>query len=227
MRALGPSLGSRGVVSPLLDPSLQLYNSSGEVIASNDDWMTNSNTQDIINSGLAPTDTRESAILIGLLPGAYTAVVTGVDGTSNNIALVEVYDLDSLNPPVLLNISTRGQIDTGEGVMIAGLIVGGTAGQNVVIRGLGPSLATGSPPLANPLPDPQLLLYDGLGQLIATNDDWQDTQAGEIAATGLAPTNPLESAVLAPLLPGNYTAVLSDVNGAAGVGLVEIYNISP
>lgn len=226
VRALGPSLGTRGVLSPLLDPSLQLYNSSGQLIASNGDWMTNSNSQEIIDSGLAPTDSRESALLIDLLPGAYTAVVTGVDGSANNIALVEVYDLDSLNLPQLLNISTRGQIDTDEGVMIAGLIVGGTTEQTVVIRGLGPSLALGSPSVANPLPDPQVLLYDGLGQLIATNNNWQDTQAADIAATGLAPPDTLEAAILAPLLPGNYTAVLSDVNGASGIGLVEIYNIS-
>ena len=127
----------------------------------------------------------------------------------------------------MLNISTRGQIDTGEGVMIAGTIVGGTVGQIVVIRGLGPSLATGSPPIANPLPDPLLILYNPFGQIIASNDDWQATQAVEISATGLAPSNPLESAILAPLLPGNYTAILSDVNGASGVGLVEICNISP
>jgi hypothetical protein len=183
VRALGPSLGARGVLSPLLDPSLQLYDSSGQVIASNDDWMTSANEQAIIDSGLAPTDPRESAILTTLNPGAYTAVVTGIDGTQNNIALVEVYDLDSLDPPFLLNISTRGSIDTGEGIMIAGLIVGGTTGQTVLIRGLGPSLASVSPPVANPLPDPMLALYDAFGQVLATNDNWQDTQATEIAGT--------------------------------------------
>ena len=109
--------------------------------------MTSENEQAIIDVGLAPTDSRESAILTTLNPGAYTAVVTGVDGTQN-IALVEVYDLDSVNTPQLLNISTRAPVDTGDGVMIAGLIVGGTTGQTVVIRGLGPSLATGSPPLS-------------------------------------------------------------------------------
>jgi hypothetical protein len=223
VRALGPSLGAAGVSSPLLDPSLQLFNSSGQLIASNNDWMTNDNAQAIIDSGLAPTDTRESAILTTLAPGAYTAIVTGIDGTTNNIALVEVFDLDSVNTPQLLNISTRGTVSTGDSVMIAGVIVGGTTGQLVVIRGIGPSLAGSIP---NTLPDPQLSLVDSLGQVIATNNNWQDTQAADISATGLAPTNSLESAILAPLVPGNYTAILSDVNGVTGIGLVEIYNIT-
>jgi hypothetical protein len=223
VRALGPSLGAAGVSSPLLDPSLQLFNSSGQLIASNNDWMTNDNAQAIIDSGLAPTDTRESAILTTLAPGAYTAIVTGIDGTTNNIALVEVFDLDSVNTPQLLNISTRGTVSTGDSVMIAGVIVGGTTGQLVVIRGIGPSLAGSIP---NTLPDPQLSLVDSLGQVIATNNNWQDTQAADISATGLAPTNSLESAILAPLVPGNYTAILSDVNGVTGIGLVEVYNIT-
>ncbi|MBA3652322.1 MAG: hypothetical protein H0W66_12795 [Chthoniobacterales bacterium] len=160
---------------------------------------------------------------MSLAPGAYTAIVTGIDGTTNNIALVEVYDLDSVNTPQLQNISTRGTVSTVESVMIAGVIVGGTVGQNVVIRGLGPSLAASVP---DALPDPQLVLVDGFGQTIATNDDWQDTQASDIANTGLAPTNSLESAILAPLPPGAYTAILSDTTGATGIGLIEIYNIS-
>ena len=158
-----------------------------------------------------------------LAPGAYTAIVTGVDGTTNNIALVEVYDLDSLNTPQLQNISTRGTVSTVESVMIAGVIVGGTTGQAVIIRGLGPSLANSVP---DALPDPQLSLINSSGTVVATNDDWQDTQASDIAATGLAPTNSFESAILAPLVPGAYTATLSDVNGTTGIGLIEVYNIS-
>ncbi len=223
VRAIGPSLGARGVNSPLLDPSLQLFNASGQLIASNDDWMTNDNQQAIADSGLAPTDTRESALLVELAPGAYTAIVTGVDGTVNNIALVEVYDLDSLSTPQLQNISTRGTVSTDESVMIAGVIVGGTTGQVAIIRGIGPSLANTVP---DALPNPQLSLINSSGTVVAMNDDWQDTQASDIGATGLAPTNTLESAILAPLVPGAYTATLSDVSGTTGIGLIEVYNIS-
>lgn len=221
VRALGPSL-SLLVPTALLDPSLQLFNSSGQVLASNDNWMDDPNAQQVINNGLAPTDSREAAVFTSLSPGAFTVVVHGIDGTQN-IALVEVYDLDSVNLPQLLNISTRGPVDSGDGVMIAGVIVGGTAAKAIVLRGLGPSLAS---TIANPLPDPTLTLFDSFGTQIAFDDDWQDTQATDIANTGLAPTNSLEAALLVALPPGRFTAILTDVNGATGIGLVEIYNIS-
>ena len=226
VRALGPSLGARGVLAPLLDPSLQLFNSSGQEIASNDNWQDDPNAQLVIDSGLAPVNALEAAVFITLAPGAYTIVVPGIDDPTNNIALVEVYDLDSINTPQLLNISTRGFVDvpSSEGMMIAGTIVGGTTGQTVVIRGLGPSLASF---VGNPLPDPTLTIVNAFGATVATNDNWQDDPgADDIAAAGLAPTNSLEAATILALLPGSYTALLSDVNGATGVGLVEIYNVS-
>jgi hypothetical protein len=186
--------------------------------------MDDPNAQQVIDAGLAPTDPRESALFTTLFPDAYTVVVNGVDGTEN-IALVEIYDLDSLNTPQLLNISTRGFIDTGPpAVMIAGTIVGGTTTKAIVIRGLGPSLATS---IANPLPNPMLTIFDGNGIVIAQNDDWQlDPGAATVQSLGLGPASPLESAILLALPPGNYTAILSDVNGATGVGQVEIYNVT-
>ncbi len=225
VRALGPSLGNQGVASPLLDPSLQLFDSSGNLLASNNDWMSNTNAQEISDVGLAPTDPRESAILTTLSPGNFTAVVTGSDSTTNNIALVEVYALDSTNPPELLNISTRTSVGTDQDQMIAGLIVGGTTAEAVVVRGLGPSLSSSS--ITNPLPNPTLTIYDSSGIVIGQNDNWQDDPgATGVQAVGLAPTNPLESAILLTLPPGTYTAVLSDVNGATGVALVEVYNVT-
>ncbi len=223
VRAIGPSL-SPLVTEALGDPSLQLFNGSGQMIASNNDWKTDPNHQLVIDAGIAPTDPRESAILISLPPGAYTAIVTGVEGTQN-IALVEVYDLDSTNTPQLLNISTRGFVDTEDGVMIAGVIVGGTISKQVVVRGIGPSLA---PAIANFLPNPKLTLYNSSGQIIATNDNWKsDPNSQGVIDAGLDPTNALESAILTTLTPGAYTAILSDANNATGVGLVEIYNITP
>jgi len=224
VRALGPSLGTRGVVSPLLDPSLQLFNSSGQLIAANDNWMDDPNAQAVIDSGLAPADVNEAALFIELAPGSYTVVVPGVDGTQN-IALVEVYDLDSANMPQLLNISTRGFVDVGEGMMIAGTIVGGTTVKAIVVRGLGPSLAAGG--VTNFLPNPTITVFNSLGVAVAANDDWQtDPSAADIQALGLAPPNTLEAATLVTLGPGNYTAILSDVNGNTNVGLVEIYNVT-
>lgn len=225
VRALGPSLGTRGVLNPLLDPSLQLFNSSGQLIGSNDNWMDDPNSQQVIDAGLAPVDSREAALFTVLNPGAYTIVVPGVEGTQN-IALVEVYDLVSSVTPQLFNISTRGFVDVpGEGMMIAGVIVGGTLGQSVVVRGLGPSLASSG--IATPLPNPTISVIDIFGNTVVTNDDWQsDPNSGTIAALNLAPPNTLESATLVTLPPGNFTALLSDVNGSTGTGLVEIYNVT-
>ena len=125
----------------------------------------------------------------------------------------------------MLNISTRGLVDSGEGVMIAGTIIGGVEAETLVFRGLGPSLATGPAQISNPLPDPVLRLVDSQGTTLSVNDNWQDAQAGEIGQTGLAPTNALESALLVTLPAGNYTALLFDARGGSGIGLLEIYNI--
>ncbi len=225
VRAIGPSLAAAGVTSALLDPSLQLVNSSGQVVATNDNWITSVQGSEIIKTNLAPADPRESAIIASLAPGAYTAIVTGVESTQN-IALVEVYDLDAVQAPQLLNISTRGPIDSGEGVMIAGTIIGGVEPETLLVRGLGPSFATGPAQIDNPLPDPFLQLIDSQGTTISVNDNWQDSQASEIEPTGLAPTNTLEPALLVTLPPGTYTALMSDVGGESGTGLLEIYNLS-
>ncbi len=209
------------MTSALLNPSLQLVDAAGQVVATNDDWMTGSQAQEIIDAHLAPNDSRESAIIASLAAGAYTAVVTGIEGTQN-ISLVEVYDLDAAQTPQLLNISTRGAIDSGEGVMIAGTIIGGSLPETLLFRGLGPSLAAG---IGNPLPNPQLQLIDGQGSTIFVNDDWSDTQASEIGLTGLAPTDALESAVLITLPAGNYTALMSDPESESGIGLAG--NLQP
>lgn len=225
VRALGPSLAAAGVAGALADPSLQLVDSTGKVVASNDDWMNGTQAQEIIDSTLAPSDQRESALIATLAPGGYTALVTGAE-SAQDIALVEVYDLDAGNGPQLLNLSTRGRVETGEGVMIAGTIIGGTQAATLVFRGLGPSFARGPAPISDPLPDPALTLVDSQGSAVLENDNWQDTQQAQITAAGLSLTNPLESAILVTLPPGNYTALLSDTQGRSGIGLLEIYRLS-
>ena len=223
VRALGPSLGQVGVPGALADPSLQLIDATGQVFASNDDWAQGNQAQEITALGLAPNDPRESALLATLPSGGYTAIVQGAIGTSN-IALVEIFDLEAEQTPQLLNISTRGGIGTGDAVMIAGTIIGGQASQTLVIRGLGPSLAGGLSGTA--LLDPTLLLVDSQGTAVFANDNWQDSQANEIAATGLGAANSLESAMLVTLAPGAYTALLTDRDGRSGIGLLEIYNVT-
>ncbi len=226
VRAIGPSLSVNGqpVAGRLMNPTLELHNGDGSLLAVNDDWMNGAQAQQIMNLGLAPNDSHESALLASLLPGPYTAIVRGT-GSTTGIGLVEVYDVApnaAANPG---NLSARGLVQTGDNVMIGGFIIGGTQTQRVLIRALGPSLAGQN--ISGVLADPTLELHDGSGAIISTNDNWRSTQETEIDATGIAPTNDNESAILATLAPGNYTAIVSGKNGTTGVALVEVYRLAP
>lgn len=226
LRATGPSLTGLGVANALSDPVLELHDSAGNVIASNDDWQDSANASQIQQSGLAPTDSRESAILITVIPGNYTAVVSGYGNATGN-GLVEAYEMDS-NSTRLVNISTRGRVGTVSEPMIAGLISQGGGSKRVIIRALGPSLGTGLNAIAGALADPVLELRDGSGTLLAANDDWgNSSQVSDILATTIPPVNPLESAIVATLDPGYYTAIVRGVDGTSGVALVEVFDLDP
>lgn len=220
VRALGPSLAQFGLTNVLPDPTLELHDSSGAIIATNDDWEDASNSQSI-PSGLRPTNGLESAIFTTLNRGAYTAVLRGYNN-STGIGLVEVYDT-SIGTAQLGNIATRGFVQTGDNAMIAGLVVQ-SQNKQVVVRALGPAL-TGFG-INNALPDPTLSLYDGNGGLLYFNDDWRDTQESSISGTGLAPANDLESAIAGTLAPGAYTAVVRGYQNATGNALVEVYGLN-
>ncbi|MEO5753229.1 MAG: DVUA0089 family protein, partial [Chthoniobacterales bacterium] len=222
IRAIGPSL--EGVNGTLGNPNLELHDSTGALIASNDDWQNAPNKRDIMNSGFAPTDSAEAAILTTLATNSsgsgYTAVLHSADGTSG-VGLVEVYDLDSGPGASVLNISTRGNVQVGDNVMIGGFIISGVGTQRVLVRAIGPSLAGG---VSDPLADPTLTLFDSQGTQIDFNDDWQDSPvAGEIEDTTIPPTDPSESAVLQTLVPGAYTAILAGFDNTTGTGLLEVY----
>ena len=229
IRAIGPSLSGVGVTNALSNPTLELHDGTGALIASNDNWQNAPNKRDIMSSVLAPSDPNESAILTTLSAtssgSAFTAVMRSVDGTSG-VGLVEVYDLDSGPGSSLLNISTRGNVQTGDNVMIGGFIVAGNGSQRVLVRAIGPSLAAFGVPDA--LADPLLELHNSDGDLIDSNDDWMDNPAeAEIEATMIAPNDPKESAVLQTLAPGAYTAIVQGTGGTTGTGLVEVYVLPP
>jgi hypothetical protein len=211
------------VPDALADPMLELHDSSGAVVASNDNWQQTQESA-IEATGIAPTNPSESAILTTVNAGSYTVIERGVAG-GTGVGLVEIYDLADGFGPELANISTRGFVDTGNNVMIAGFIVGGRTGgtSSLLVRGLGPSL--GNAGVSDALADPMLELHDSNGNLIASNDDWAATQEAAISATGIPPNDPKEAAILASLAPGNYTAIESGKNGGTGVGLVEVYNL--
>ena len=220
VRAIGPSLP---LSSALSDPMLELFDSTGRLIASNNDWKTSQQEQ-IGASGLAPTDSREAGLITKLSPGAYSAVVRGAEG-GTGIGLVEIYDLDnSSGLPQLLNLSARGNVLAADNVLIGGFIVGGgRVSRTVVIRAMGPSLTSYG--ITQALPDPTLKLYDGNGIVMAANNDWKIAQQAEIGAAGLALSDDREAAILTALPPGPYTAIVAGNNGATGVGLVEIYDL--
>src|SRR6202043_1412744 len=169
VRAIGPSLANHGITNPLQNPTLELHDHTGAVIASNDNWMNAPNRQEIINSGLSPSNNLESAILTSLSPGAYTAIVRGVNN-GTGIALVEGYDLDPAAGSKLGNMSTRALVQTGNNVMIGGFIITGSGQKKVIVRAIGPSLVNHG--ISNPLQNPTLELHDHTGAVIASNNDW-------------------------------------------------------
>ena len=226
VRALGPTLGSYGVANALNDPMLELHGSSGATIGTNDDWQTGSQASQITSSGYAPNNSNEPALIATLAAGAYTAIVRGYNN-STGVALVEVYELDTLATR-LSNISARGQVGTSQNVLIGGLIISGSTSKKLIVRAIGPSLA--SPPfsLSGTLPNPTLELHDSSGNLLASNDDWgSGTQAAAISASGYQPSNAKESAIIATLASGNYTAIVRGVNDSTGIALVDAYDLDP
>ena len=223
LRALGPSLSGFGVPNVLRDPILSVYDSSGNLVGSNDNWQSDPNHFVVESNGLTPANVLESAITQTLAPGAYTVIVRGKNAT-RGIGLVELYDLSPLANSKLGNISTRASVGTGDNVLISGFIVGDVDSATVVVRALGPTLAAHG--VSGVLTDPTLTIYDSHGSLIASNDNWQDdANAILVQRNGLAPPNPSESALVLHLPAGAYTAVLSGVNGGTGIALAEVYTL--
>jgi len=241
IRAIGPELTHYGVPNPLYNPTLELHDGTGALIASNDNWVTtiiggiitSNQVAEIRASGHAPTDGRESAIIADLPPGNYTAIVRGVDNMIG-VALTEVYDLNAAANSILANISTRAFVQTGDDVMIGGFIVEGTQPKRVIIRAIGPELSAPPFNIPNALANPTLELHDHTGALIGSNDNWQHTIIGGIITTnqyhdivnsGHAPSDIRESAIIAELPVGSYTAIVRGVNSTTGVALVEVYDL--
>ena len=239
IRAIGPSLSdlTPPVAGALADPVLELHktvNGVDTIVASDDNWQDDPAQKALIMAtGLAPSNPLESALVETLAPvdpnvagsGQYTAIVSGKNG-GTGVALMEVYDLDDplTATSQLANISTRGFVGAADNVLIGGYISGpGTNDGQVLLRAIGPSLSASGVP--GPLQDPTLELFDANGSSIAFNDNWMDTQEDEILATGLAPTNPSESAILEVQEAGSFTAVVRGVNNTTGIALVEAYHL--
>ncbi len=227
VRAIGPSLVPFGVTDALANPTLEIRDASNTLIASNNDWGTTQvggiiigdQSAEIGGSGLSPGNGLESAIIADLAPGSYTAVVRGV-GDSVGTGVVDAYDLSPASSARLANIATRGLIQPGDQLMIAGFII-----QNGPVRALilavGPSLSAFG--INNALPDTTLQLRDQNGVIVLENDDWQSDQKAEIEATGLQPSDPREAAMVVNIPPGQYTAQVRGKPEQTGIGVVQVY----
>jgi hypothetical protein len=217
LRARGSSLGAPGA---LPDPTMSLYAADGTLIVRNDDWQQAANQQAISNTGLAPTDPKEPAILHTLAPGTYTAIVKGVNGTTG-LAMSEIYDMNQgSSTSTLTAIGSRAEVGTADNAMISGFSLSG-GNQDLLVRALGKSLAGAGIPAA--LLDPTIDIYDSNGAHILTNDNWKSSQQAMIQNSGLAPSNLYEAALIHSFVPGNYTIVTRGLNNSTGIGFMQTY----
>jgi hypothetical protein len=237
IRGIGPALAGLGVQGTLANPQLRLYRGS-EVVAENDDWSAVADSAALAGAflrlgafALAP-GSKDAALFVTLAPGAYTAHIL-TDGAAG-VALAEIYDASG-NPNSeyqrLINISSRGDVGTGENILIGGFIVTGNAPKKVLVRGIGPGLTAFG--VAGALADPRLRVFNGAA-LVAENDNWSaapaDTTATAQAArdTGaFGLTNgSKDAALILTLAPGAYTAQVSGADGTSpGVALIEVYEV--
>ena len=220
LRAIGGSLPRFNVAGELEDPEIELFQGSTR-LQYNDDWIDSPNAETIASYGIEPSNSIESAIYAVLQPGAYTVIVRGLNNTVG-VGLVEIFNLQTSNSRAA-NISTRARVQTNDGVVIAGFIAGNGANQEVLVRGIGPSL-----PVAGALADPRIQLVNANGQIIDSNDNWPtDPDAARMANNDYDPGNPSESALISPITAGSYTVILSGVNNGSGVGLIEVFDLAP
>jgi hypothetical protein len=229
VRAIGPSLIPFGIADALANPALEIHDASGATVAANNDWqitqtgslISGDQSAEISASGLAPGNDLESAIIANLAPGSYTAVVSGV-GNSVGTGVVDAYDLSAASPAKLANIATRGFIQAGDKLMIAGFIVQ-NAPVKAVVRAIGPSLLAFG--INNALADTTLELRDQNGTFLLKNDDWKtdSQQAQELQSIGLQPSHDLEAALVTTIPPGQYTAQVRGKNDSSGIGVVQVY----
>lgn len=223
---IAPSLVLPSSPPLLQDPELILFDGAGAQLDTNDDWQDNPRSADIIATTLAPKNEKEAALYVNLAPGVYTVWMRGAD-TGTGVGLVEVYEANPDNEARLINISTRGIVGSGDGLMIAGIIVKGTGNRTLYIRGNGPSLPDN---LAGRLTDTTLEMLDASGQRIAFNDNWRDNENfASIIATTIQPGFIEEAALLVnvPASPGGtaYTIALRGANNTEGLAIIEVFDV--
>lgn len=230
VRGVGPTLSSFGVTGAMADPVLRIYSGS-TLVAENDNWSAvDAATFARLGAFALPPGSKDAAVVLTLKPGAYTAQVSG---SAAGVALAEIYDA-STNPGVdyqrLVNISSRGEVTAGDGLLIGGFVVTGNSPKQLLIRGIGPSL--GAFGVSGVLADPRLRVYRD-GGILAENDNWSviPADATSIADAGrrvgafALQNGSKDAAVIVTLSPGAYTAQVMSNDGSPGTALIEIYEL--
>lgn len=219
VRVLGPSMN---LASAVHDPYLALYASPGGSVGYNDDWEDHQRAT-IVATTIPPGDHAESAFVGTFAAEASTYTAVGYTHYHDaGLGLVEIYDLDLGADSELANISTRGDVESGDNILIAGFTVLGDQPLRVIVRAIAPSMQKNLT-YEKVLTDPTLELRDRNGVLLASNDNWRSDEEAEIRATTIPPEDDRESAIVRTLPEGPYTAILRSANDAAGLALVEVY----
>ncbi|MSU25043.1 MAG: hypothetical protein EXS32_14645 [Opitutus sp.] len=258
LRGVGPSLGAFGVTGVLSTPRLQLYDQSGRLLLENNSWTANGGlaavSEAISRTGAFPfsaNSATDTAIVVVLAPGTYSMQVVDAAGSTSTgagqtggVALAEIYDADSSTTSRLVNISTRGNVNVGDGAFISGFVITGSAAKQLLVRGIGPALSQFSVP--GVLADPVVSIYNGAGSLVATNDNWSFTNVAGLgnAASAAIIANAAaigtvfnavgafalevgsnDASLTLPVSPGAYTVQVSGVGNTTGAALIEIYEL--
>ncbi|HEY5078758.1 MAG TPA: immunoglobulin domain-containing protein [Opitutaceae bacterium] len=229
VRAVGPTLSDFGLTGFLADPQLAIFDSSQEVVASNDNWGGATALSAAFAQAGAfglPPGSLDAALIESFQPGAYTAQVSGANG-GTGIVLLEAYDIDApgASTAQFVNVSARGLAGSGSQVLTVGFVVGGASSKTVLIRGIGPGLGPFS--VAGALAQPQLTVFDSGQNVLGFNEGWGGTAElravfDAVGAFAIPPTS-ADSAVLVSLPPGSYTAEVSGADGSTGIALLEVY----
>lgn len=249
VRALGPALTPIGVSGALPDPTLQIFRldtTAGKwvTVDTNDNWGTvgasiSAAEQTVGASPTLVSGSLDAAVLETLIPGIYTVVVSG-KASATGVALVEIYDVDSVaayDTERMLNISTRSQVNTGDGILIGGFVVNGSTPKKVLVRGIGPGLISQGIAAAEALADPvlQVVRYDTVAKtwtVVRENDNWElgndatlvSDAAAKVGAFPLT-SGSKDAVILMNLPPGIYSAKLSGNNNTTGIGMIEVYEV--
>ena len=225
IRALGPTIAAApfNVSGTISNPVLTIYDGSGNIVTSNDNYADHSSVSAVRASGKDNINSLEPAVQISVTPGNYSAVVSGANGATG-VAIVEVYNENTSSTSIsLANLSTRGYVGSGDSQMIAGFVV--SSSTTVTIRALGPTIAAAPFNVSGTISNPVLTIYDGNGNIVTSNDNYADhSSASAVAASGKDNINSVEPAVQISVTPGNYSAIVSGANGATGVAIVEVYD---